>query len=222
MSLGYQEPHRSDSRRPLVASAGRAAILETTESRRKPSWTSTSLDSMCVGAQVEAAKFLRRPRMSWLAVVVAAATRGGFRRRYRLQPSRTALVRVPPIPPSAMLYWPAPPLSHPTTIAVTNDNPRLYLEPDKDYIIQLPATPVTAEGGVWVVADGTLSWSAARSSTIRRSPTVSWPTLHTGSTSGTRRQPCTWRASGSTAVGSGRQSFCLRPRGYRSASALPP
>ncbi len=88
--------------------------------------------------------------MSWLAVVVAAALVAVFVDDSSATfPHR--LVRVPPIPPSAMLYWPAPPLSHPTTIAVTNDNPRVYLKPDKDYILQLPATPVTAEGGVWVV-----------------------------------------------------------------------
>ena len=82
------------------------------------------------------------------------------------------LIRAPQIPPAATLYWPPPTLSHPTTIQVTNDNRRFDLDPDKDYVIQMPSTPVTTDGGVWIVGDGTSSWSAARSSTTRRSPTV--------------------------------------------------
>ena len=61
------------------------------------------------------------------------------------------LVRAPHVPAAATLYWPSPTLSHPTTIKVTNDNTRLILEPDKDYVIQMPPTPVTSEGGVWLV-----------------------------------------------------------------------
>ncbi len=64
-------------------------------------------------------------------------------------PSR--LVRAPTVPAAAQLYWPQPKLSSPTTIKVTNENARLLLEPDKDYVIKMPATPVTAEGGVWIV-----------------------------------------------------------------------
>ena len=61
------------------------------------------------------------------------------------------LIRAPHIPPAATLYWPSPTLSNPTTIEVTNDNTRLNLEPGKDYMIQMPPTPVTSEGGVWLV-----------------------------------------------------------------------
>jgi hypothetical protein len=61
------------------------------------------------------------------------------------------LIRAPQIPPAATLYWPPPTLSNPTTIKVTNDNRRFDLDPDKDYVIQMPSTPVTTDGGVWIV-----------------------------------------------------------------------
>ena len=61
------------------------------------------------------------------------------------------LVRAPRVPPAATLYWPSPTLSHPTTIEVTNDNTHLFLDPEKDYVIKMPSTPVTAAGGVVIV-----------------------------------------------------------------------
>jgi len=57
----------------------------------------------------------------------------------------------PAVPAAAMLYWPPPVLSHPTTITVTNENARLVLDSEKDYVIRMPSTPVTAEGGVWLI-----------------------------------------------------------------------
>ena len=129
VSLGYQEPHRSDSRRPFGSRRLGGGNSGNNRARRKPSWTSTSLDSMCVGAQVEAA-------VSEAATDVVAGrrrrggARGGFRRRFVCNlpaPPRTGA----PYSSLAMLYWPAPPLSHPTTIAVINNNPSLYLKPTR-------------------------------------------------------------------------------------------
>jgi hypothetical protein len=81
-----------------------------------------------------------------LGALVVAALVGG---------SRTLLTRwlwkEPAVPPSAVLRWQAPVLSSPTTISVTDENARLMLDPDKDYVIRMPSTPVTVDGGVWIV-----------------------------------------------------------------------
>ena len=65
-----------------------------------------------------------------------------------LSPAR--LVSAPQVPAAATLYWPRPVLSNPTTIRVTNDNAQLFLEPQRDYVIEMPSTPVTVSGGVWI------------------------------------------------------------------------
>ena len=39
----------------------------------------------------------------------------------------------------------------PATIEVTNRESRLYLDAGKDYVVELPSTPLTAPGGLWVV-----------------------------------------------------------------------
>lgn len=58
----------------------------------------------------------------------------------------------PESPPAATdLYWPAPTLTSPATIEVTNETAHLFLDPGRDYVIRLPSSPVTAEGGVWLV-----------------------------------------------------------------------
>jgi hypothetical protein len=61
------------------------------------------------------------------------------------------LWKAPVVPPSVVLRWQTPVLSSPTTISVTDENARLMLDPDKDYVIRMPSTPVTADGGVWIV-----------------------------------------------------------------------
>lgn len=56
-------------------------------------------------------------------------------------------------PPSSgnKLPWAPPALSNPTTIKVTNQNSRLFLSAGKDYVIDMPSSPLTASGGLWLI-----------------------------------------------------------------------
>ncbi|HBC88467.1 MAG TPA: hypothetical protein DCZ94_16080 [Lentisphaeria bacterium] len=47
-----------------------------------------------------------------------------------------------------LLSWVPPTLDKPVTVEVTNENRDLKLDKGKDYIIKMPATPLTADGGL--------------------------------------------------------------------------
>src|SRR5688572_30322769 len=69
------------------------------------------------------------------------------------QPRRDAAAAPPadaPAPADA-LSWPPPALQRPTTIEVTEDNRYLELDPDRDYRIQMPKTPLTGASGLKIV-----------------------------------------------------------------------
>lgn len=51
--------------------------------------------------------------------------------------------------PGAFLAWRPPRLDNPTTVVVTDGNSNLKLTNTKDYIVQMPATPITSELNVW-------------------------------------------------------------------------
>jgi len=51
-------------------------------------------------------------------------------------------------PSRAALTWAPPRLHNPTTVHVTNDNRNLRLDKRRDYILKMPATPLTADGGL--------------------------------------------------------------------------
>ena len=53
-----------------------------------------------------------------------------------------------PTPTGTGLQWAPPALANPTTIDVTNQNRESYLDNNNDYIVKLPSTPLTAEGGL--------------------------------------------------------------------------
>jgi chitodextrinase len=56
-----------------------------------------------------------------------------------------------PTPTGTGLQWAPPSLANPTTIDVTNQNREFYLDNNKDYIVKLPSTPLTAEGGLVLI-----------------------------------------------------------------------
>ena len=56
-----------------------------------------------------------------------------------------------PTPTGTGLQWAPPALANPTTIDVTNQNREFYLDNNNDYIVKLPSTPLTAEGGLVLI-----------------------------------------------------------------------
>ena len=62
-----------------------------------------------------------------------------------------AVVAVVLLRPSAEPALKPPELTSPTTVEVSNADSRLVLKPGRDYIVELPDTPITARGGVWIV-----------------------------------------------------------------------
>lgn len=52
--------------------------------------------------------------------------------------------------PAAALSWRPPKLTAPLTVQVSSSRPSLVLDDDKDYVVKLPATPVTTKGGVTI------------------------------------------------------------------------
>ena len=53
---------------------------------------------------------------------------------------------------SPRLRWAPPKLVHPITIKITSPTRDLFLNPNRDYILKMPATPVTPgyDGGLWI------------------------------------------------------------------------
>ncbi len=55
---------------------------------------------------------------------------------------------VAPAKKAALLTWAPPALTAPTTVTVSESNRDLKLDPNKDYIIKMPATPLKVMGGL--------------------------------------------------------------------------
>jgi hypothetical protein len=47
--------------------------------------------------------------------------------------------------------WQPPSLTAPVTINVTNANSKLYLNAGQDYVVNMPSTPLTVSGGLWLI-----------------------------------------------------------------------
>jgi hypothetical protein len=78
---------------------------------------------------------------------------------------------------SALLRWAPPKLVHPITIEVTSPTRDFFLDPNRDYILKMPATPVRPgyDGGLWingghniVVVGGEFDFDGV----VNRNPTV--------------------------------------------------
>ncbi|MEO5575151.1 MAG: hypothetical protein ABIR67_11945, partial [Gaiellaceae bacterium] len=53
--------------------------------------------------------------------------------------------------PTGKLPWAPPALTDPTTILVSNSSSTVHLDSSRDYVILMPSTPLTAEGGLSLV-----------------------------------------------------------------------
>jgi hypothetical protein len=53
--------------------------------------------------------------------------------------------------PVAPLAWRPPLLSNPITIDVSNSAAVFYLDSTRDYLVRMPATPLTVTGGLWII-----------------------------------------------------------------------
>jgi chitodextrinase len=75
----------------------------------------------------------------------------GTQKQCQARPTTQQPAPPPPPPTSGSVKWPAPTLTNPTTVQVSNSNNRLYLSSGQDYIIRMPSTPLTATGGLWII-----------------------------------------------------------------------
>ena len=104
------------------------------------------------------------------------------------------------------LPWAPPALSNPTTINVTNQNSRLFLSAGQDYVIQMPSTPLTASGGLWLIGGRNVVVIGGEIFDDSPIPSGSSSMRRTASMRRVRPEPCISKGSGSTAVESARRS----------------
>jgi hypothetical protein len=76
------------------------------------------------------------PRTSWSARAPTSEVQG-TQERHRA--------------PVHRLRWRKPRLRRPIVVAVTEASSRLQLDPARDYVVKLPARPLRAKGGLWLI-----------------------------------------------------------------------
>ena len=97
----------------------------------------------------------RRPMLAGLAVVLIVVVVAAAFTALRLRSTSgsagpTAVTPTLSVPPAQRLSWAPPTLTDPITITVSADNRDLRLQPDRDYRIVLPTSPLTLTGGLTI------------------------------------------------------------------------